>query len=50
MPIERVEGATSFLGGSLCHVRRVALEPIQGKVPGIQETALEQFSEIAPET
>ena len=33
MPIERVEGTTSFLGGSLWHVRRVALAPIQGKLP-----------------
>jgi len=42
MPIERVEGTTSFLGGSLCHVRRVALAPIQGKLPVNPAATLEK--------
>ncbi len=50
MPIERVEGTTSFLGGSLWQVRRVALAPIQGKLLVNPVATLEQFNEIAPET
>ena len=50
MPVERVGGTTSFLGGSLWHVRRFALAPIQGKLPVNPAATLEQFNEIAPET
>ncbi len=50
MPIERVEGTTSVLGGSVWHVRRVALVSIQGKLLVNPAATLEQLSEIAPET